>query len=114
MYGNLSKEVIKAVSLNSGIDKTSSLIKTPVTRRTYSNTISDEKKKALEALYTTREAKQTEQRKLEKLRITTEKENIIVEEKILEVTIKRLKQEENNHERYLKNIYIRKIKKSTK
>ena len=94
--------------MSSGIDKTSSSTKTPITRRTYSNTISDEKKKALEALYTTREAKQTEQRKLEKLRITTEKENIIVEEKILEATIKRLKKEENNHERLLKNMYNRK------
>jgi len=107
MFGTLSKEVIKPVSLNNGIAKTSS-IKTPVTRRTYSNTMSDVKKKALEALHLTREATQTEQRKLQKLRITTEKENILAEEKILEDTIKRLKQEENNHERHLKNIYIRK------
>jgi hypothetical protein len=107
MFGTLSKEVIKPVSLNNGIAKTSS-IKTPVTRRTYSNTMSDVKKKALEALHLTREAIQTEQRKLQKLRITTEKENILAEEKILEDTIKRLKQEENNHERHLKNIYIRK------
>ncbi len=106
MFLSLSKEVIKPISLNNGISKT--LTRTPVTRRTYSNTMSDEKKKALEALHLTREAKQIEQRKLQKLRITTEKENIIVEEKILEATIKRLKQEENNHERYLKNIYIRK------
>jgi hypothetical protein len=105
MFGHLNKDT-KLISLNSSISKSS--INVPVTRRTYSKTISEEKKKALEALHTTREAKQTEQRKLEKLRITTEKENIIVEEKILEATIKRLKKEENNHERLLKNMYNRK------
>jgi DNA gyrase/topoisomerase IV subunit A len=68
--------------------------------------MSDEKKKALEALHLTREAKQIEQRKLQKLRITIEKENILAEEKILKDTIKRLEQEENNHERHLKKIYI--------
>jgi len=103
MFSHINKDT-KPISLNSSISKSS--INVPITRRTYSKTISEEKKKALEALHTTREAKHIEQLKLQKLRITNKKENIISEEKILETTIKHLKQEENKYERFLqKNIY---------